>query len=86
MKNKICFLIDNIEDYGKLVSYCIEHDISVFRSYYIPGHYYEIDFDSNKLFHSNQEFYKEEGYILQRPKFIYTRYKEYILDFTFEVQ
>lgn len=83
MNTKICFLIDNVEDFGKLVSYCIEHDISVFRSYYIPGHYYHIDFDLKRLFHSKKEFYQEEGYVLKKPKFIYTRYQEYILDFTF---
>lgn len=27
---KKAYLIDNIEEYGKIISYCIENDISVF--------------------------------------------------------
>ena len=33
MKKK-AYLINNIEDYGKLIAYCIEKDISVWRTYY----------------------------------------------------
>lgn len=28
------YLIKNIEEYGKLMAYCIENDISVFRTYW----------------------------------------------------
>ena len=32
--NKVAYLIANIEDYGKLMAFCIKHDICVFRTYW----------------------------------------------------
>lgn len=30
---KVAFIISNIEEYGKLIAFCIENDICVFRTY-----------------------------------------------------
>lgn len=33
--NKKAYLLISIEEYGKFIAYCIENDISVFRTYWM---------------------------------------------------
>lgn len=56
------FLINNITEYGKLIAYCIQNDISVFRTYWdetAKGRIcYHIDFKMRRCFYSNIDYFE----------------------------
>ena len=60
---KCFYIIKNFEDYGILLSYCIDKDISVYRTYYKPGRCYSIDYKQKRCFYSDMEYYSSSGYI-----------------------
>ena len=82
---KTAFLITSIEEYGKLMSYCIEHDISVFRTYWDErekgDRCYHIEFNqhSKSCGYSNKNFYLSQGYKIVIPKFRLNKYGKYTL-------
>lgn len=51
---KVAFIISNIEEYGKLIAFCIENDICVFRTYWNErekgDRCYSIDWKEKKVF------------------------------------
>ena len=70
---KVAFIISNIEEYGKFISFCIDYDICVFRSYWDErekSHWcYSIDWESNKCFYSPRSYYENKNYEVVTPKF-----------------
>ena len=72
MKNK-AYLINNIDDYGKLIAYCIYKDISVWRTYYDDrdkGKFCcNIDWKDKRCYYGTLNFYQREGYEIVVPKF-----------------
>lgn len=71
---KKAYLILNIEEYGKLMAYCIEHDISVFRTYWNDSEKddrcYNIDWKEKKCYYSSRQYYEEKGYEIVTPAFL----------------
>lgn len=80
--------IDNITDYGKLISYCIENDVSVFRSYYDDREvrYYHIDWSDKRLYYVRDKSHlkslypdDEQNVIVMKPEFKLNDYGCFIL-------
>lgn len=75
------YLIKNIEEYGKLIAYCIEKDISVFRSYWDDrekgDRCYHISFKDKRLYYSSKKYYENEGAEIIIPEFYCTNFGEY---------
>ena len=67
------YLINNIEEYGKLISYCIEHDVNVWRSYWDErekgDRCYHIDWETKRCYYSSRKYYENEGYEIIVPIF-----------------
>ena len=79
---KEAFLIANIEEYGKLISFCIDNDISVFRTYWNErekgNRCYYIDWKEKKCSYSTRGFYEKiKGYKIVTPVFQLNAYGEY---------
>lgn len=72
MNDKV-YLIKNVEEYGKLMAYCIEHDISVWRTYWNEKEAgsicYNPDFRDKRCYYAPAQFYKNGGYEAVTPKF-----------------
>lgn len=75
------YLIKNIEEYGKLIAYCIENDISVFRSYWDDrekgNRCYHISYENKRLSYGSKEYYENEGAEIIIPKFYCTEFGKY---------
>lgn len=78
---KRAYIIENIEEYGKLISYCIEHDINVFRTYWDEreknNRCYAIDWKERRCYYSSKKYYEENGYEIIVPEFKLTQYGKY---------
>ena len=61
MKN-IVYLIKNIEEYGKLMAFCIDHDISVWRTYWDErekgNRCYYINWKEKRCYYSSLDYYQ----------------------------
>jgi hypothetical protein len=72
MKNEV-YLIKNVEEYGKLISYCIQNDISVFRTYFdtreVDSICYRIDYEQKRCFYSCKNYWIDNGYEIVVPIF-----------------
>ena len=75
---KEVYLITTIEEYGKLIAYCIEHDIQVFRTYWDESakgnRCYHIDYSEKRCYYSSKEYYIDNGYAIVVPKFYFNKY------------
>lgn len=75
------YLIKNIEEYGKLMAYCIENDIVVFRSYWDDrekgNRCYSISFKDKRLYYSSKEYYENKGAEIIIPEFYCDNFGEY---------
>ena len=81
MMNKRAFLITNIEEYGKLISFCIENDVTVWRTYWDErekgDRCYQIDWQEKKCCYSSRRYYENEGYEIVTSTFLLDKYGEY---------
>lgn len=79
--NKTAFLITSIAEYGKLISFCIENDISVFRTYWDErekgDRCFQIDWADKRCYYSSKRFYESEGYEIITPIFYVNSYGNY---------
>ena len=75
---KTAYLIKNIEEYGKLMAYCIDHDITVWRTYWNEKEKgticYSIDWKLKRCFYSKIDYYQgrnidNEVYDIVEPVF-----------------
>lgn len=89
MKNKqnrkVVFLIKNIEEYGKLMAYCIQKDITVFRTYWsetTKGDIcYDIDLHQNRCFYSTRKYYEYyEKCDIVEPVFVLDNWGHWYID------
>lgn len=84
--NKVVYLILNIEEYGKLLAYCIEKDISVFRTYWDErekgNRCFNVDFNDKRCYYSDINYYRELGYSVVVPKFIIDKFGCYQIDYS----
>ena len=70
---KKAYLIANIEEYGKLISYCIYNDVTVFRTYWDErekgDRCYSIDWKEKRCYYSRKKYYEDKGYEIIVPTF-----------------
>lgn len=80
-----CFLIENIEEYGKLIAYCIDKDISVFRVYWDEREKgnmcYNISFTEKRCYYSSRSFYESMGSQIFKPIFSFDEYGKIRLNY-----
>ena len=78
MSEKIVYRIKNIEEYGHLMAYCIEHDIRVWRTYWDERkkdeRCYNIDWNDKICYYGSESYYRREGYTVVEPKFEFNEY------------
>lgn len=83
LERKTALIISSIEDYGKLISYCIENDICVFRSYWDErekdDRLYFINRSENRLNYSDKRYFIEKGYEIHKPVFVLDNYGKYLI-------
>lgn len=83
-KRKKAYLISNIEEYGKLVAFCIENDINVWRTYWNErekgDRCFNIDWVEKRCYYSSTLYYETEGYEIVIPKFHLNKLGEYELE------
>lgn len=75
---KIAYLLSSIEDYGAFISFCIEHDICVFRTYWDEREKgercYFIDWQEKRCYYSSVEYYLKLGYKILTPVFYFNSF------------
>lgn len=78
---KKAYLILNIEEYGKLMAFCIENDITVWRTYWDErekgDRCYEINWQEKRCYYSSRRYYEEKGYEITIPDFVLDKFGEY---------
>lgn len=78
---KTAYLIVNVEEYGKLISFCINNDISVWRTYWDEREKgercFQIDWIGKRCYYSSKRFYESEGYEIITPIFYVDSYGNY---------
>lgn len=78
---KEAYLITNIEEYGKLISFCIDNDISVFRTYWSDqdkgNRCYCIDWKEKRCYYASRRYYETKDYKVITPAFQINAYGEY---------
>ena len=78
---KRAFLITSIEEYGKLIAFCISKDICVYRTYWDErekiSRCYNIDWREKCCYYSKLRYYEDNGYEIVKPIFMLNDYGEY---------
>ena len=78
---KTAYLISNIEEYGKFIAFCIDNDISVWRTYWNEREKYcfNINWKEKRCYYSSKQYYLNEDYVLKTPNFEIDEYGKYKL-------
>ena len=80
---KKAYLINNIEEYGKLIAFCINKDVTVFRSYWDEREkgrrVYEINFNDKRLYYSDKRYYEDKGYLILNPVFEFNNFGDVVI-------
>ena len=78
---KTAYLITNVEDYGKLMAFCINNDVTVWRTYWNEkdegGRCYNIDWKEKRCYYGPQCYYEKEGYEIVIPNFTLDIYGDF---------
>lgn len=86
---KRVYLISNIEEYGKLISFCINNDIQVWRTYWDErekgDRCYQIDWQQKRCYYSSKQYYIDNGYKIVIPTFALDPYGDYKVESEMEV-
>lgn len=81
--SKKAFLITSIEEYGKLISFCINNDICVFRTYWDErekgDRCYNIDWKEKRCYYSSRSYYENNGCEIVTPTFLLDKYGTFTL-------
>lgn len=82
---KRVYLITNIEEYGKFISFCIQNDINVFRTYWDDrekdNRCYFIDWQEKRCYYSSQRYYEENYFDIVIPDFYLDKFGKYNISF-----
>ena len=82
---KIAFSISSIEEYGKLMAYCIQYDINVFRTYWDEREKGErcyiinISQYSKNCEYSSKRYFIANDYTIVKPVFHLDAFGKYVL-------
>ena len=72
MENE-AFIIDNITDFGNLMAFCIDQDITVWRTYFNEreknNRCYSIDWKEKRCYYARKEYWLDKGYKVYKPTF-----------------
>lgn len=74
---KEAFIISNLEEYGKLMAFCIQNDISVWRTYWDERDTdtcYSIDWKMKRCYYSQKQYWINNGYKVYKPMFFIDQY------------
>lgn len=78
---KEAFLIASVEEYGKLIAFCISKDICVYRTYWDErekgSRCYNIDWNEKRCYYSKRRYYETNGFEIITPIFRVNTYGEY---------
>lgn len=78
MNAKTVYLINNIEEYGKLISFCINNDVCVFRTYWDErekgDRCYWINWQEKRCYYSPRRYYEINGFTVVTPTFVLDEY------------
>jgi len=69
---KKAFIIENIEEYGKLMAFCIDNDISVWRTYWHNDNtdiYYSINWIEKRCYYARKQWWIKNEYKIFKPIF-----------------
>lgn len=81
MTPKLAYKISNIIEYGKLMAFCIQNDVCVFRTYWDEreklDRYYSIDWKEKRCYYSKRKYFEENGYSLYEAVFEPDKYGNY---------
>lgn len=79
--NKKAFLITSVEEYGKLIAFCISKDICTYRTYWDErekgSRCYNIDWKEKRCYYSELRYYEDNGYEIVKPIFRLNAYGKY---------
>ncbi len=83
MKKQV-YLLKNITEFGKFISFCIYHDISVWRLYWdereTGDRCYRIDGVAKMCSYAYKSYWEENGYEVVEPKFRLTQFGFYEME------
>lgn len=78
MSTETVYLITDIEEYGKFISFCIENDVCVFRTYWDENEKgdrcYRIDWREKRCFYSSRRYFETNGFSVVTPVFVLDEY------------
>lgn len=84
MEIKKAYLIKDITEYGKFISYCINNDITVWRTYwdnrYKGDRCYYIDWHEKKCYYASYNYYYCAQYKIVIPIFQIDKYGNYVIE------
>lgn len=70
---KTAYLITNVEDYGKLMAFCINNDITVWRTYWNErekgDRCYAVDWKEKRCYYGPRFYYENNDYEIVVPTF-----------------
>lgn len=79
--NKKAFLITSVEEYGKLMAFCVSEDICIYRTYWDErekgNRCYNIDWKERRCYYGKLRYYEDNGYEIVKPIFRPNAYGEY---------
>lgn len=78
---KEAYLILSIEEYGKLLAYCINNDIQVWRTYWDErekgDRCYQINWKEKRCYYSSRKYYENNDFDIVIPNFFLDNYGNY---------
>ena len=84
MSYEKAYLLMSIEEYGKFIAYCIENDITVFRTYWDErekgDRCYSIDWQQKRCYYSSRKYWESEGCEIIIPNLYADKYGNYKMD------
>lgn len=80
---KCVYLLSSIEDYGKFIAFCINHDIAVFRAYWDErekgDRCFQIVWSEKRCYYCSKSYYESRGFDIIRPVFVLDDYGNYFI-------
>ena len=82
---KTVYMIKNITEYGKLMAFCINNDITTFRTYWdetqAGDRCFFIKWNEKRCYYACRKYWENEGFIIVEPQFILDEFGNYIIDY-----